>query len=235
MSSNYLRIWCLFSSLISHSFCFHQHNTEWIGFFSLVLLVSIPIFHFLCRRRINPFFLKFLFYSIVFFFVLFLGVLRDSLSYLFVFYVIKGPGHFESSLPAIDENSQFRGEAGASSSQVPEILNGVPVQWSDTVTYTSPRFLASSVYLPGELLDDPLTLERLSALNQLLLHIRYDFFNGVHDATFVKPLQLELDQTPPKLLPERLETIFWRERIKFYKNGDLLTFYSENSHSFFRG
>lgn len=226
---SYKRICCLLSSVIGSFFFCHQHNTELIVFFGLVLLVSITLFHFLCRRRINPFFLKFLFYSIVFCFFFLLGGLRDSLNYLLVFYVINGgsaPGHFEPSLPVIDENSQFRGEAGASSSQGREILNGVPVQWSDTVTYTSPRFLASSVYLRGELLDDPLTVEKLSALNQLLINIRYYFFNGVHDATFVKPLQLELDQTPPNLLPERLEAMFWRERSNFNKNGEQLPFYS---------
>ena len=242
-------IFILFS-VVGHCVFCHQRKTEFIVFLGIFLLVIIALFHFFCRRRMNPFFLKFMYYAILLGVFIFLDGLRDSVRCVLVFSMVVGggsaPGNFEPSLPVIDENEQFRGpesiipnkipggEAGASSSQGSEILNGVPVQWSDTVTYTSPLFLASSVYVPADI-NDPLTVEKLSAFNQLLVNIRYDFFNGVHNPEYVRPLQLEVDQTPPKLLPERLEAMFWRERGKFYKNGEELPFYCVHSHRIFRG
>ena len=131
--------------------------------------------------------------------------------------VIEGPQEFveaESIIPPPP--------TGASSSQ-PIILSGVPVEWSDTVTYTSPHFMAASVYLPGEV-DDPLTIERLSNLNQLLVNIRVDHHGGVMQPGYIRSLQQEVSGVPPSALPDLLEKIFIRERVTFYPGGELLPF-----------
>jgi hypothetical protein len=110
------------------------------------------------------------------------------------------------------------GDAGASSSEEREILQGVPIQnlgidaW-DAVG--SPFYFAGVVHIPGEI-EDPLTIERLSAFNHFLINLRYDFYGGVIQPGYTQSLQRELDCTPAEALPAKFDSMLSQERAKFY-------------------
>lgn len=73
-----------------------------------------------------------------------------------------------------------------------------------------PFFCPSTVHIPGEILDLS-TIASLTRFNHFLTNMRYDFFDGVIYASYIRSLQHELTQTPKELLFSQLNFMFARE------------------------
>ena len=100
-----------------------------------------------------------------------------------------------------------------------EVLQGTPILEKDTWdALASPFYCSGVVHIPGEI-EDPLTIHKLSELNKFLVNMRYDFHEGIIEPGYTQSLQRELDQTPTGSLTEKLDSMFSRERAKFYTSG----------------
>lgn len=110
-------------------------------------------------------------------------------------------------------------EDNPSGSDSREVLQGTPILEKDTWdALASPFYCSGVVHIPGEI-EDPLTIHKLSELNKFLVNMRYDFHEGIIEPGYTQSLQRELDQTPTGSLTEKLDSMFSRERAKFYTSG----------------
>jgi F-type H+-transporting ATPase subunit a len=75
-----------------------------------------------------------------------------------------------------------------------------------------PFYCSGTVALAEELVD-PIIMERLTRLNHFLVNMRWDFYEGVIQAGYIRNLQRELDHTPAELLGSKLDLIFFRESL----------------------
>ena len=75
---------------------------------------------------------------------------------------------------------------------------------------TQPFYCSSVVHIPGEIVDLP-TISNLTKFNHFLVHIKYDFYDGVIQANYIKSLQQEVNQTPAELLAGKLDFMLHRE------------------------
>lgn len=113
--------------------------------------------------------------------------------------------------------------AGSSGSSEQEVLQGIPVQelvsnidiWK---VITSPFYYSGVVNIPSEIAD-PLTIFKLSNLNQFLVDMQYDFFGGVIQPIYIRSLQEELYKTRPELLPAKLDSMLNIEYLNWYINN----------------
>ena len=94
-----------------------------------------------------------------------------------------------------------------------DVLPGVPIldmfpNISVDTIINHPFYCSGTVALAEELVD-PIIMERLTRLNHFLVNMRWDFYEGVIQAGYIRNLQRELDHTPAELLGSKLDLIFF--------------------------
>nr|QGW48325.1 hypothetical protein [Raphanus sativus] len=98
-----------------------------------------------------------------------------------------------------------------------DILTGVPLRdilpnKSELDVISDPLYCSGTVSLPGDIVD-PLIISNITRLNHFLVNQRYDFYGGIIQSPYIRDLQRELDQTPAKLLSDKLNFIYFRETL----------------------
>lgn len=93
-------------------------------------------------------------------------------------------------------------------------MEGIPVP-TDRIweALSSPFYASSTIHIPGEI-EDPLTLSRLSKLNELLLFLSKNGFHEIQPS-YTRGIQLEVDRTEEASLPAKLDEIRRRQLARF--------------------
>jgi F-type H+-transporting ATPase subunit a len=98
-------------------------------------------------------------------------------------------------------------------------LWGVPIQGNED-RFTKLVVEQSTVYIPEDKFN-PTVDFYLTKLNHLLINMKHDFCNHMVPPGYIEKLQQELNNSPPKFIPQTLDVMFHREvsgLLKHYKS-----------------